>query len=87
VKNGTWTITVYFRSPGLWLGYSTDWSNSDNWNGDAVPGMDTDVFIPKNPVGGSFPVITGIVSAVCDTIIIENGATLTIQNGGTLTSH
>ena len=87
VVNGTWTITVYFKSPGLWLGYSTAWDDTGNWYGSAVPDINADVFIPKIPEGGNFPVISGTVTAVCDTIVIENGASLTIQNGGSLTSY
>ncbi len=87
VDNNTWKVTVYYKSAGLWLGYSTAWDDTGNWYGSAVPDINADVFIPKNPVGGNFPVITGTVTAVCDKIFIENGASLTIQNGGSLTSN
>lgn len=87
VDNNTWKVTVYYKSAGLWLGYSTAWDDTGNWYGSAVPDINADVFIPKNPEGGNFPVISGTVTAVCDTIVIENGASLTIQNGGSLTSY
>lgn len=88
VDDGTWTVTVHYcSSDGYWLGNSTAWDDTANWCGNTVPDLNTKVIIPASPEGGFFPVITGSLAAVCDTIIIESGAVVTIENNSSLTSH
>lgn len=88
VDNNTWTVTVHYcTTSGLWLGHSTNWNDTANWCGKTVPDISTEVVIPAAPIGGFFPVLTGGISVVCDTIMVENGASLTIENGNTLTTY
>ncbi len=82
-------ITVYnisATSVFTWTGEtSSDWSNTGNWDCDAVPTGTDLVVIPSSPVGGRFPVVGSGVTATCYDIHLGPGATLDVQTGGTLT--
>lgn len=86
-----YSITVF--SPPVyvtWDGESdTEWSNPLNWDGDVVPGVTDPVIIPGGVL--QYPNFTGtlyvgaLVSLgpnVCQSLIIENGASITIDWGG-----
>ena len=78
------SYTVVVNSTGTWLGtINTDWNTDDNWCGN-VPSSGTDVIIPAS--APNQPII-GDLDAVCNSISIQSGASLTIQNANTLTVH
>ena len=52
-----------------------------------VPNSNMDVFIPADPAGGRFPVITSGTTAHCKNFTLRLGATCTVQTGGTLEIH
>ncbi|MDQ3050812.1 MAG: T9SS type A sorting domain-containing protein [Bacteroidota bacterium] len=61
----------------VWTGtLSTDWYNPENWGGCATPNCVLNVSIPSIPVNQ--PAIVGI-SAVCGSLDVTLGATLTLQ--------
>ena len=63
----------------VWTGtVSTDWYNPENWGGCAAPTCVFNVSIPSTPVNQ--PSVTGL-TAVCGSIDITVGATLTLQAG------
>jgi len=66
---------------GTWTGLiSTDWNNANNWCDGVVPTPSTNVIINS---GGNQPVIG--VTAVCNNLTINSGATLTVTGTNTLT--
>ena len=68
---------------GKWVGgTNTNWHVGSNWCDGVVPTASTNVEIPS---GGNQPVISA--SAVCNTLIINIGATLTISGSNTLNIH
>jgi hypothetical protein len=73
IENNQWTGNV-----------SNEWENSGNWTCGEIPDEFYRVFVPSNPSGGRFPVVSSGVNAECYDIIIANGADVFIQNGGTL---
>ena len=75
--DGGTTIT-----PGTWLGGTADWNTGSNWYGGTVPTSATNVIIP---LATKQPVISGPLTAVCNNITINSGASLTINAGGALT--
>ena len=66
--------------PGKWLGLTADWNTGTNWCSGTVPTINTDVIIPSgtpnNPVIGA--------AAVCRSLNINLGATLSITGSNTL---
>jgi hypothetical protein len=67
-----------------WTGaVSTDWNDPDNWACGRVPSLLQDVEIPVGVI--NFPVIPAGVTARCNSIDVEPGATVIVQTGGTLT--
>lgn len=75
------SFTVNVNATGTWLGYTNDWNDENNWC-DTIPTSTTDVIIPQTPIGGNQPVV-GSAGAVCKTLTIENGASVTM--GGAYT--
>ena len=74
------THDIVITATGTWLGTtSTTWNTDSNWCG-GVPTSSTDVVIPS---GGNQPVI--IAAAFCNSITIENGATVTVSGSNSLT--
>lgn len=76
---------------GLWLGNTTDWNLASNWVG-GVPGASTNARITS--AAPNQPVISGPVTAVCNILTINSGASLTVngpaqfnstENTGTIT--
>ena len=66
---------------GSWTGASsTDWNTATNWCDGVVPTSSTNVTINS---GGNQPVISA--TAVCNTLTINSGATLTVSGSNTLT--
>ena len=83
---GTGTLNVTGGlSAGSWLGLAdSDWNNTANWAGNAVPGASTDVIIESFAV--SKPVISDMTTlAECNNMTIGSGASLTIDAGQRLT--
>ncbi len=65
----------------VWLGYSVDWFDPNNWSYNAVPNScAADVTIPTAPVGGNFPHITTTSPQVGD-INVQNNAIIDIDAG------
>ena len=74
--------TVVVNAEGTWLGTTnTDWNTASNWCG-GIPTSTTDAIIPTTPIGNRFPVV-GSAGAICKTLTIETGASVTM--GGTYT--
>ena len=69
-------------SGNIWLGLTNDWFAPSNWCTGAIPGATIDVNIPAGTPNQ--PVI-GSPGAVCHSINISNGASLTI-NGSNIFS-
>lgn len=76
---------------GAWLGNTTEWNLASNWVG-GVPGTSTNARITS--AVPNQPVISGPVTAVCNILTINTGASLTIsgtaqfnstENTGTIT--
>jgi hypothetical protein len=69
-------------SPGnIWLGITSDWLTPSNWCSGAVPTSTTDVIIPT---GTPIQPIINAGGAVCRSITISTGGTLTINGNNTL---
>jgi autotransporter-associated beta strand protein len=68
---------------GTWNGADgTRWNDPANWCGEVLPTASTDVVISPSP---NQPVISGLPTAVCNSLTIETGAILTINPGMSLT--
>ncbi|MBG6110853.1 hypothetical protein IWX84_001735 [Flavobacterium sp. CG_9.10] len=68
--------------PGTWTGLiSSDWNVANNWCGLSIPNATTDVIIPAAPTRK--PIIT-LADALCQTITIDNGASLSFLANFTL---
>jgi autotransporter-associated beta strand protein len=81
---GILTVATGSCTAGNWLGNtSSDWNTASNWCGSAIPGAGTNVTIlsgtPFQPV-----ISSSTPAAVCNSITINNGATLTISGSNTL---
>jgi len=78
----------------LWTGaVDNDWFNAANWLCE-VPGTGSVVVIPDvSGTSGNFPVISGATAALCGSLTIESGASVTVNPckaltvSGTLTNH
>ncbi len=88
--NGQMEITIPSLSGTLnlptWAGtISTDWNNAGNWSNNMVPGATSDIQIlataPNQPHVTNLPTSP----AICNSIIIDNGAVLTVDAGKALT--
>jgi autotransporter-associated beta strand protein len=76
-------VTVVVVASGSWTGaINTDWFNVGNWCGGALPTASTDITIPGGIL--NFPNINA-AGAVCQSITIASGASLTITGANTLT--
>jgi hypothetical protein len=67
---------------GTWLGETTDWHTNSNWSGN-IPTSETTVRINSSTTNQ--PVISGSITAVCNSLTIGSGASLTINPGKALT--
>lgn len=77
-------IQVYDNpvTPGLWTGNtSSDWGTGSNWDDGNVPGAAIDVVIP--PGRPNYPVVDE--TAVCNSLLVKDGGTVTMTTGGDLT--
>jgi len=63
-------------TPGTWLGNTTEWNLASNWVG-GVPGSSTNAKITSEVPNQ--PVISAPVTAVCNILTINPGASLTIS--------
>ena len=78
------TTTVTITGTGTWLGTtSTDWNTDANWCGGVKPTVTADVIIPSSAVVTNQPTIGA--DAVCHSITINSGATLTVSGNFNLT--
>jgi hypothetical protein len=68
-----------------WTGnFDSNWNNPGNWTWSLIPGQYDVALIPSAPDGENFPVVGPGVTANCDMLIVQPGATVTVQTGGTL---
>ena len=75
VKNGC--------TGGTWIGVtSSDWNTSSNWCG-GIPTSSTDVIITSSV--SNYPVVSATPTAVCHSLTINSGASLTIGPSGSST--
>ena len=94
---GTYKIEAYFGTtapgvlnvlsgslPGSWTGStSSDWNTLSNWVNGTIPVSTSDVTIASSATNQ--PVISGSTTAVCNSITIDSGASLTISPTGKAT--
>ena len=73
---------VVLPATNSWIGTSTDWNSASNWSDNTVPTSSYNITIPTTPSGGNFPDIPVGITAKCNTLTIESGATITVN--GTL---
>jgi len=79
------TTTVYIASAATWTGaVNTDWATSGNWTG-GVPDPGTSATIPSAPVNQPIVNQAPASPAVCNSLTIQNGASVTIAAGKALT--
>jgi hypothetical protein len=72
--NATLTVNL----PGQWLGLNPDWNDTGNWSCGKIPDENTDVII--NSAVEYMPEIN-VYDAVCNSLTIESGASLTVASG------
>lgn len=87
----TTTVLALGLSPTVqaqtWTGAtSSDWFTGSNWNGGAVPGSDSTVFVDTTTPNPA--VIASSATAAIRVLLVGDSATgsLTVNNGGTLTT-
>ena len=67
-----------FSQTKTWTGAtSTAWSTTTNWSPSGVPAVSDNVTIPSAPANQ--PLINGTTTAVCNSLTVNSGATLTIN--------
>ncbi len=71
-----YTIVV---SDQAWYGYTTDWTDGENWSKGEEPGSSADVSVNSDPVGTNFPLIDGTVTI--NSLKIADGANVTLDVG------
>jgi hypothetical protein len=70
--------------PSSWIGNtSADWNTPSNWFNETIPTSSTDVRILSS--AENQPVISGTTTAVCNSLTISSGASLTIDPAGKAT--
>ena len=85
-RNNPPHIGAYEGIPAVWLGgTSTDWATPGNWENNVVPVASDNVAI--SPAATYMPHITTATAspAVCNSVTIQDGASLTIAAGNSLT--
>ncbi len=75
--------TVTVNAIGQWLGITDDWNDAQNWCTE-IPTSGTNVVIPAGVPNQPF---IGAADALCNSLTINNGATVTISGTNTLTVH
>lgn len=61
------------------------WTNTDNWNNNAVPGTNDIVLIPENPaVGNKYPIVQNSDQTIGN-LVVEQNADVTVGSNNTLT--
>lgn len=73
-------VATYRVQANTWIGNTGDWHTPGNWSLSSLPL--NEAVIPAIPVGGYFPVITGV--AAPGTLRVESGASVTVDAGGLL---
>lgn len=76
------SYTVVVNAAGTWLGYNSNWFDAQNWCG-TIPTSSTDVIIPTTLEAGRVYPIINANGAVCKTLTIQTGASVTM--GGAYT--
>jgi hypothetical protein len=68
-----------------WLGKSTEWDSTSNWDAGSVPDTDAEALIPTTPAdGNNFPLIGSGVNAAAKKLAVAGGPVV-IQKDGILT--
>ncbi len=67
---------------GLWRGGTADWSIGSNWWTGNVPEENDNIYIPKSPKGGNFPIISSNINL--NNLEIEKGATVIVDEGASV---
>ncbi|MFY7884022.1 MAG: hypothetical protein ACOVOV_04165, partial [Dolichospermum sp.] len=75
-------LILTVKATGTWLGNSTLWNIGTNWCG-GTPTASSNLVIPSGTPNQ--PNIPGAVNALANTIITDNGTTLSLTGTGTLT--
>ncbi len=78
IADDYWSITDGGPAPYIsWDGsFGSDWNTAANWSGNSVPTSTDNVIIPDV---ANDPVIDTYTNAVCNTLTLEPGATLTVS--------
>jgi len=75
---GSATISMNSNCSFSWVGgVSTDWFTATNWSGGIVPLATNNVTIPFP--SARYPLISGATTAVCGTVAIQSGASITVS--------
>ena len=59
-----------------WLGNTSEWNNTANWSYGKVPNSIYNVTIPA---GVTSPIISSGTNAICFSLTLEEGASITIE--------
>ncbi len=81
--SSTSSVTITVINSGTWLGNTDDWFDASNWCS-GVPASTTNVLIPSTA-----PIMPNIASsgALCNSLIINSGASLSMNSGSDLTVY
>lgn len=74
---------LYGQDPVTWIGITSNWEDTANWDKGVVPSLGTEVIIPAAGVA-VMPIISNGVIANAKSVKMQ-GSTLTIDDGGILT--
>lgn len=80
------SYTVVVNAAGTWLGYNSNWFDAQNWCG-TIPTSSTDVIIPTTLEAGRVYPIINANGAVCKTLTIQTGASVTMGGAYTFDIH
>ncbi|MDJ1470363.1 hypothetical protein, partial [Xanthocytophaga flava] len=82
VKDNPVTNYATISDDFVWQGYTTDWTNADNWGSCTVPTCSDDVVIPTGLT--NYPVLASNTTGAVKSITIQSGATVTLNSGSEL---
>ena len=84
--NNTGSVTDGASTLWTGCGGDTNWHNNFNWHNYQVPTMTKDVTIPDISPQTNYPQVSTPMNMI-QSIVVENGATLTVQSGGQLVAN
>ncbi|MDJ1506614.1 hypothetical protein, partial [Xanthocytophaga agilis] len=82
VKDNPATNYATISDDFIWQGYTTDWTNADNWGSCTVPTCSDDVVIPAGLT--NYPILASNATGAVKSITIQSGAKVTLNSGSEL---